>query len=755
MRSKIIHLLFFILFWSLAVTNSTENVVQDSLTSNDYGVMLVSTIDGYLTAIDAHTGLVKWRSKEGPVLESPINVQYDFTFIPNPRDGQLYLLGGGKINKLPFTIPELVRVSPCRSTDGILYAGSKKDVWIAIDPETGHRVETLAAPSSDNFCPVSHPKTVFIGRTEYQVSMMDANKRARRWNATYSDYSSHLLPVDHNYPFQHLTSSSDGRIVTVDALTGKTLWKREFSSIIVNLYLLKPDGMHKLPSTTVGKETLEALLEETNQLKELHWADGLLHSNDATAPQTKDFFPTLYIGETKTCLYAMPAMVNEKTITIAPKYLGPPLLEGPMPINIDLSDAPRNIPTKRPILPANTELYGTTFKTVDGEFLLLGYHQVPNPITKQLIISHGSDIFAQVPIKSIGYQQEDNEKKDRCVGGNCYPHPRLGTDEDEWTFEKILSVVWQKYPGYLLATIGTVFMLLITTVWMCGRQSAVHSLSLAGISPENSRVSRGSTKRSWSLLGLGSDSSTNGSIANGWLEIGKVQFNPKEILGRGCEGTVVYKGKFDGRAAAVKRVMSELIKLVDREVDLLRESDFHPNVIRYFCSEADETFIYIALELCECSLQDYVENVNIRHGYPDLTQVDMLKQATDGVAHLHSINIVHRDLKPQNILITNVDGRGRARVLISDFGLCKKIKYGHHSISRMSGHVGTEGWMAPELILSEVSVTCAVDVFSLGCIFYYVLVEGQHPFGNNKITRQDKIIRGEYDLKELTQAGMS
>ena len=162
-------------------------------------------------------------------------------------------------------------------------------------------------------------------------------------------------------------------------------------------------------------------------------------------------------------------------------------------------------------------------------------------MSKQLIISHGSDIFAPAPIKSIGYQQEDNEKKDRCVGGNCYPHPRLGTDEDEWTFEKILSVVWQKYPGYLLATIGTVFMLLITTVWMCGRQSAVHSLSLAGISPENSRVSRGSTKRSWSLLGLGSDSSTNGSIANGWLEIGKVQFNPKEILGRGCEGTVVYK----------------------------------------------------------------------------------------------------------------------------------------------------------------------------------------------------------------------
>ncbi|PIO53543.1 hypothetical protein TELCIR_25117, partial [Teladorsagia circumcincta] len=64
---------------------------------------------------------------------------------------------------------------------------------------------------------------------------------------------------------------------------------------------------------------------------------------------------------------------------------------------------------------------------------------------------------------------------------------------------------------------------------------------------------------------------------DGWMKVGKLLYNPSEVLGRGCEGTVVYRGKFDGRDVAVKRVVSEFVRLVDREADLLRESDTHPN----------------------------------------------------------------------------------------------------------------------------------------------------------------------------------
>lgn len=55
---------------------------------------------------------------------------------------------------------------------------------------------------------------------------------------------------------------------------------------------------------------------------------------------------------------------------------------------------------------------------------------------------------------------------------------------------------------------------------------------------------------------------------------------------------------------AVKRLLRECFSLVRREVQLLQESDRHPNVLRYFCTEHGPQFHYIALELCQASLQE-------------------------------------------------------------------------------------------------------------------------------------------------------
>lgn len=77
---------------------------------------------------------------------------------------------------------------------------------------------------------------------------------------------------------------------------------------------------------------------------------------------------------------------------------------------------------------------------------------------------------------------------------------------------------------------------------------------------------------------------------------------------------------------------------MEREVQLLRKGDAHHNVIRYFCSEMDETFSYLALELCDCSLDDYVRKVDIREQYRTDPK-ELLRQATDGISHLHGLGI--------------------------------------------------------------------------------------------------------------------
>lgn len=274
---------------------------------------------------------------------------------------------------------------------------------------------------------------------------------------------------------------------------------------------------------------------------------------------------------------------------------------------------------------------------------------------------------------------------------------------------------------------------------------------------------------------------------DGVLQIGRLRVYTDVVLGHGSHGTVVYRGSFDGRDVAVKRMLVEFYDIASHEVGLLQESDDHGNVIRYYCREQAAGFLYIALELCPASLQDVVERPS---DFPQLVQggldlPDVLRQIVAGVRYLHSLKIVHRDLKPQNILVAMPRGRTGSRslrLLISDFGLCKKLEDNQSSFRATTAHAaGTSGWRAPELLVdddmspamqgsesqhtesSEPAVvdpqtnrraTRAIDIFSLGCVFYYVLTRGCHPFDKNgKFMREANIVKGNYNLDELQRLG--
>ncbi|EXJ78657.1 IRE protein kinase [Capronia coronata CBS 617.96] len=284
---------------------------------------------------------------------------------------------------------------------------------------------------------------------------------------------------------------------------------------------------------------------------------------------------------------------------------------------------------------------------------------------------------------------------------------------------------------------------------------------------------------------------------DGMLQVGRLRIDTREdrCLGRGSNGTAVFPGTLDGREVAVKRLIRTSNSLAAKEIKHLLSSDENPHVIRYFGKEESQHFTYIALELFTTSLDQFIERPL---QFPNLVKFpegfdvkDALRQITDGVQHLHSLKLVHRDIKPQNVLVKAVKsnrpptGLPKLQFVISDFGLCKPLEEGPEStFAPTANHTaaGTTGWRAPELLVHSRSTitasnttsstskstthssngtvidrpsgrraTKAIDIFSLGCVFYYVMTQGRHPFdvGGSSLGRDLNIKENKFSTEDL------
>jgi serine/threonine protein kinase len=182
---------------------------------------------------------------------------------------------------------------------------------------------------------------------------------------------------------------------------------------------------------------------------------------------------------------------------------------------------------------------------------------------------------------------------------------------------------------------------------------------------------------------------------------------------------------------------------------------------------------YCAGNICDLILKKDIPEVHLLNR--QLSHPQIFTQIINGIQHLHSLNIVHRDIKPQNILISTAVGKKLPRILISDFGLGKMLADDqssfHNTIVPGGGPAGTSGWRAPECLLAnrdsvneqgwndntgkpivtngpKIRITKSIDIFSTGCVYYYIASAGNHPFGDS-FTREMNIIKGNYRLTSV------
>nr|DBA19328.1 TPA: hypothetical protein GDO54_015184 [Pyxicephalus adspersus] len=725
-----------------------------------------------------------WTLRDDPVIQVPLYVS-EPAFLPDPSDGSLYILGGRNkegLMKLPFTIQELVQSSPCRSSDGILYTGKKQDSWFVVDPKSGEKQTTLSTESSDGLCPSS--PLLYIGRTQYMITMYDTKSRELRWNATFYDYSAPVCDDSYEYKMAHFASTGDGLLVTADRNSGEVLWMQNYGSPVVGLFMWHQDSLRRIPHLNVATETLRYLTFNSQDIRliQLNYQAGQELSSTKT-----HLLPSLYVGKHASGFYASTSVIHEG-VSVVPRGITLARIEGPTTKDVTLKES-----TEFDVTPSTDVKYPKGGVVSVSQWLLIGHHEVPHVVHTTMLRAFPETLRRDTesvirgpapktlfddfltPQNQGGISQGDTEGRLKMdsnkeeagivlpdssitnllimgivtlllggwvLFGLTYPkiqeQQRLQQQQLQQQFEEKLLRLQQQQNVNAEASVSPSAG---ETIVLAEEQRTSSSKRQSG---ELDQSQANGPKR------LSRDDGEESGHDEEVMQVGKISFFTKEVLGRGAGGTFVFRGRFDDRPVAVKRILPESFVLADREVQLLRESDEHPNVIRYFCTESDKLFYYIALELCAATLQEYVENPAFHCN--GLDNVTVLFQAMSGLAHLHSLNIVHRDLKPCNILISLPNAQGRQRAVISEFGLCKKLGMGRSSFSLRSGIPGTEGWIAPEVLRDgrTQNPTSAVDIFSAGCVFYYVLACGKHPFGDS-LRRQGNILNGSYQLPHLEE----
>merc|ERR1719210_2900542 len=167
----------------------------------------------------------------------------------------------------------------------------------------------------------------------------------------------------------------------------------------------------------------------------------------------------------------------------------------------------------------------------------------------------------------------------------------------------------------------------------------------------------------------------------------------------------------------------------------LHKAVAHEHLVKLYSYFEDPNFVYIVLEICR--KKSLMELHKRRKAVTEPETRYFLMQILLGCKYLHENKIIHRDLKLGNVFLND-----HMEVKIGDFGLATKVDYDGE---RKRTLCGTPNYIAPE-VLGKKGHSYEVDVWSLGCILYTLLV-GKPPFETQTLKdTYNRIKKNEYHV---------
>jgi len=216
-------------------------------------------------------------------------------------------------------------------------------------------------------------------------------------------------------------------------------------------------------------------------------------------------------------------------------------------------------------------------------------------------------------------------------------------------------------------------------------------------------------------------------------------------LGEGGMGEVYLAEDIElSRKVAIKFISDDgennqtLVKRFQNEARILASLS-HPNIVSVYNFGKHGNSHYIVMEYIDG--QPLSQIIKSR-GFGISEALDVMEKIASAMVESHKNGVLHRDLKPSNIII---DQNGVPKLV--DFGISKSLLNDNSQLTKADSFIGTLQYLAPEILYGK-SPSPQSDIFSLGVVFYEMIV-GVNPFlAENKFQVIEKIKNSNIDIPD-------
>ena len=200
-----------------------------------------------------------------------------------------------------------------------------------------------------------------------------------------------------------------------------------------------------------------------------------------------------------------------------------------------------------------------------------------------------------------------------------------------------------------------------------------------------------------------------------------------DLIGKGGYGTVFsYMEKNTALFIAIKE---QKIDTKAQKAEIMKEINFMKNLRHVSCcyglmtlaNSTKPSLVDILFDESDnqpiptifTAMPLYLGNLGSIVPLPSLLATErVMVQIAEGLRFMHSNLVLHRDMKPENILVVSPES-----IKIADYGLATSL----NDTDSLYGMCGTTAYCAPEAFKNNEKHTTAIDVYSTGAVFYFMI----------------------------------